>query len=257
MRKGESSHAVRLIQQSMIDLGVSRMAVSTRNYGSPDGIYGAETRLAVASYQSNNALSSDGVVGQNTMQCLDVDLPNASPTLPSLPARSRYMVPGSKVTYNQLAKQHTNLCWAYAYAMMLSWKRHESYADVRDVVAGVGAQYVSIYDNNRVMPYPRVDAFLRAAGLRGQPLQCFPVSTWSDMLRRHGLLYIGALSAPGTAGGHARVLYGVSGDGNPSSTNMLVMDPWGGVKYGESFERFTAVYEGAASSGMKIQIANF
>ena len=76
MRHGEKGQAVRLIQQCMIDLSINPMTNSIKRCGSPDGIYGRETKVAVDSYQTSKRLSSDGVVGQNTMRALDVDLPN-------------------------------------------------------------------------------------------------------------------------------------------------------------------------------------
>jgi hypothetical protein len=48
-------------------------------------------------------------------------------------------------------------------------------------------------------------------------------------------------------GGHARVLYGVQGDGSRQLTTMLILDPWLGADYGESYEKFIAKYEGVAS----------
>jgi hypothetical protein len=256
MRYGERSHAVRLIQQSMIELGIDPMTVSLKKYGSPDGIYGSETRRAVKRYQTGKGLTSDGVVGRNTMRALDADLPGAGPHLPALPARSRYVVPGLVAARDQLQLGHNKLCWAYTYAMMVSWKRQQS-VDARQLVAGVGAKWLAKFDQNRGLGWQETATFYRDAGMRVEPLMCFPISEWAEMLKSHGPLAIHGLNNS-LAGGHVRMLYGVQGDGNMRSTMMLILDPWMGADYGESYEKFIAKYEGAgAQPGRTAQIAHF
>ena len=150
MRHGEKGQAVRLIQQCMIDLSINPMTNSIKRYGSPDGIYGRETKVAVDSYQTSKRLSSDGVVGQNTMRALDVDLPNGGAHLPPLPTQTRYVVPGLVAARDQLQLGHTNLCWAYTYAMMISWKRQQS-VDARQLIANVGTRWLSRFDGNQIL----------------------------------------------------------------------------------------------------------
>ncbi|MCA9063095.1 MAG: peptidoglycan-binding protein [Planctomycetaceae bacterium] len=248
MRSGEQCQAVRVIQQAMIQLGVHPMTRSIRKYGSPDGVFGSETKQAVSKYQkdhTNPTLSSDGVVGQNTMRALDQDLPGGGPKLPPLPARSRYVVPGIIAARNQLARNQTNLCWAYSFAMLAQWRRQQS-LEVRDLIAAVGPQWLARYDANRGLPWVQGQQFYKAAGLSTEPLQSFPVSRWSELLRAHGPLLLDTLNNS-LGGGHVRVLYGVQGDGSPRGTTMLILDPWRGADYGESYEKFIAKYEGVAS----------
>lgn len=247
MRAGEQSQSVRVIQQAMIQLGIDPMTISIKKYGSPDGIFGAETKRAIKKYQKNHTgptLTSDGVVGQNTMRALDADLPGGGPKLPPLPSRSRYVVPGIMAARNQLARGHTNLCWAYSYAMLVSWRRQQSF-EIRPLIASVGATWLARYDANRGLPWLQGKQFYNAGGLRTEPLQSFPVSRWSELLRSHGPLLMDTLNNS-LRGGHARVLYGVQGDGSPRGTTMLILDPWRGADYGESYEKFIAKYEGVA-----------
>ncbi len=252
MRTGDSGHAVRLIQQSLIDLGYP-MPITVQKYQSPDGIFGGETKSAVMRYQSANGLSADGIIGTGTMTKLDAALPGAGPNLPALPARSRYVVPGLVV---HLQQGPTNLCWAFSYTMMLSWKLQQSIS-VRDAVADVGALWLNLFDQNRGLPHSQTTNFYRAAGMQVEPLMCFPVSEWADMLRRHGPFAMHGLAHDLTRG-HVKVIYGVQGDGNLRSTTILLADPATNRKYGESLERFLAKYEGGAGQAERTtQLGHF
>ncbi len=254
MRLGDRGHAVRLVQQSLIDLGVGALPVSVRKYGSPDGIYGRETRAAVHKFQSGQpGLVADGVVGRNTIRRLDTLLPNANPRLPALPSRARYIVPGIKPA---IAQPTNNVCWATAYTILRSWKDKTSY-QISTVMDMVGAKYRRRFDNNQGLSWGDYPEFCRLARMRSEPLQCLPVSSWVELLRTYGLLFIGAPWLPGPVGGHVRVLEGVTGDGNMGSTWMKIIDPWGGRRYPETLELFNAIYEDGGLQDRKIQIAHF
>lgn len=257
MRRGERGQAVRLIQQSMIDLGIDPMTISIKRYGSPDGIYGNETKAAVRKYQQSKSLSQDGVVGRNTMRALDADLPGAGPQLPPLPSpATRYTVPGLVAARDQLRLGHNNLCWAYTYAMMMSWKRQQS-VDARELVAAVGSKWVTKFDNNNQLAWSETSDFYRNAGMQVEPLMSFPIEAWAEMLRSYGPLSIHGLNNS-LGGGHVRMLYGVQGDGDPRTTTMLILDPWHGADYGEAYEKFMAIYEGGgAQTGRTAQIGHF
>jgi len=247
MRAGEQSQSVRVIQQAMIQLGISHMPISIKKYGSPDGIFGTETKSAIKTYQEEHTtikLASDGVVGQKTMRALDADLSGGGPNLPPLPAQGRYVVPGMVAARNQLTKNQTNLCWAYSYAMIVSWRRKQSLG-VRDLISKIGPKWLAMFDLNKGLPWVEGKQFYNAAGLTTEPLQCFPVSRWTELLRKHGPLLMDTLNNS-LARGHARMLYGVQGDGSPRGTTMLILDPWDGRDYGESYEKFIAKYDGVA-----------
>jgi peptidoglycan hydrolase-like protein with peptidoglycan-binding domain len=70
MRRGEVSGAVAKIQQALIDDGFE-MPISTQKTGSPDGIFGRETKSTVILFQEKYSLETDGVVGRNTMRKMD------------------------------------------------------------------------------------------------------------------------------------------------------------------------------------------
>jgi hypothetical protein len=77
---GSISEAVRLVQKALIDLGFP-MPISTRVFGSPDGIYGDETTAQVRAFQRKHGLNPDGIAGRNTLAKLDALLPGAAPAL--------------------------------------------------------------------------------------------------------------------------------------------------------------------------------
>ena len=165
------------------------------------------------------------------------------------------MVPGLVAARDQLQLGHTNLCWAYTYAMMISWKRQQS-VDARQLIANVGTRWLSRFDGNQILLWVDTLAFFRAAGMRVEPLMSFPISDWVEMLKTYGPLVIDGLNNS-LGGGHVRMLYGVQGEGDPQATTMLILDPWNGTDYGESYEKFIAKYGGAAVQGRTAQIAHF
>jgi peptidoglycan hydrolase-like protein with peptidoglycan-binding domain len=81
---GEKGEPVRIIQQSLIDLGYW-LDISTKKFGTPDGILGNETFDRVKSFQRSKGLFPDGIIGRLTMDALDKALPGAGPVLPPLP----------------------------------------------------------------------------------------------------------------------------------------------------------------------------
>jgi len=84
MNWGEVGEAVRLVQQGFIDLGFS-MPISTKRFGSPDGIFGDETKAVARAFQSKHGLVSDGIIGRLTLGKLDSLLPKAGAPLSSMP----------------------------------------------------------------------------------------------------------------------------------------------------------------------------
>lgn len=69
LKKGEQGEAVKLIQEALLKAGHA-LPKSVKD-GKPDGHFGSETRSAVWKFQRDYGLSTDGVVGQNTMRQLD------------------------------------------------------------------------------------------------------------------------------------------------------------------------------------------
>lgn len=245
MKFGEQGHGVRLIQQSMIDLSIDPMNLSTKKHNTVDGIYGNETYEAIKKYQRSKRLSRDGIVGKNTLRALDGDLPNGTDNLSPLPSRQRYVVPGAITIFDQVAGGHRMGCWAYSYAMMLSWQRRESIQPAI-ALADLGDPWFTIFNNNTGLARTDTARFYRAAGMATEPMQSYPISEWAEMLRALGPITIHAVTNS-LDGGHVRIVYGVTGTGEPRSTQMLIIDPWNGQRYSEPYEKFLAKYEGGGA----------
>lgn len=62
LKQGSRGNQVKVLQQRLNELGY--------NAGTPDGIYGARTRNAVATFQRINGMSSDGIAGYMTVNRL-------------------------------------------------------------------------------------------------------------------------------------------------------------------------------------------
>ena len=166
------------------------------------------------------------------------------------------MVPGLVAARDQLRLGHRNLCWAYVYSMMVSWKRQQS-VDARQLVANVAATYLSLFDADQALPWSRTEAFYGAAGLRIEPPTSVTIIEWIRMLRVYGPLSVHGLNNS-LSGGHVRLLYGIQDFGSDRPATMLILDPWMGADYGESFEKFRSKYEGGgAQVGRTVQIGHF
>ena len=163
MRYGAKGQAVRIIQQSIIDLGIDPLLKSIEKYDSPDGIFGRETKRAVAKvYQRSKTLVDDGVVGQKTMRAFDIDLPGAGPNLPPLPEVNRYVVPGIVV---ERIQKKGNLCWASVYAMMISWKK-QYFTPEQILINEIGDPWMSLYNLNQSLFKWQLSDFFRTCGLQ-------------------------------------------------------------------------------------------
>jgi peptidoglycan hydrolase-like protein with peptidoglycan-binding domain len=262
----EKGQAVAILQQAFLDLGYS-MPKSTKN-GSPDGDFGSETYNVVVAFQRKYGLSVDGAVGLQTMTKLDQLLPTGGgagpapapappPPVPGVP----YNVPGVKTV---LAQPSPMGCWATVYCMMRCWKEQNSYS-IRDAVLKVGQKWATQYDKSfpptmQGMPPGDFGSFLRDARMSHQPMANLPISDWARLLRQHGLLWIGAsVDVHPNTGLHSRILEGITGNGQPESTSMKIIDPDGGRRYTEAFMVFLAKYESGirSVSGEYFQIRHF
>jgi len=173
-----------------------------------------------------------------------------------------YMVPGLRVV---LAQAGPMTCWATVYTMMASWDQQAS-MDVRTAVAAVGPEFAVLYDAglraNRPqgMPSDKFASFLTKAGMTHEPMVNLTIDTWFQKLQQYGLLWIGTLNSIGPGAGlHSRIIEGMYGSGEATTTYFNIIDPAGGRRYDERFDTFLAKYEGAFQSvtGEYFQIRRF
>lgn len=255
----EKGPAVAILQQAFLDLGF-QMPKSTKN-GGPDGDFGSETYNTVIGFQKKHGLTVDGAVGRQTMTKLDQLLPNAAPPAPTPTSNVPYQVPGIKTV---LAQPSPMSCWATVYCMMRSWKDQSSYG-IRDSVLKVGQKWATHFDKSypptkQGLPSSEFGPFLREARMTHQPMVNLPIEEWARLLRQHGLLWIGAsVTINPNTGLHSRILEGITGNGQPESTSMKIIDPDGGKQYSEPFMVFLAKYESGIRSVSKeyFQIRHF
>lgn len=256
IRWPEKGEAIAILQQAFVDLGFA-MPLST-GHGAPDGIFGNETLRVVRSFQSKYHLTADGIVGKKTMAQLDLLLPGAPPKRASaIP----YQVPGTKTVLRQPSSMS---CWATVYCMMRSWKDQSSYP-IRDAVLKVGQKWADHYDKSypptkQGLPSSEFGPFLQAARMDHQPMANVTIEQWGRLLRQYGLLWIGAsVTVNPDTGLHSRILEGITGNGEPDSTFMRIIDPAAGNQYPEPFMVFLAKYESGIRSvdGEYFQIRHF
>jgi peptidoglycan hydrolase-like protein with peptidoglycan-binding domain len=256
VRWPERGPAVAVLQQALLDLGFP-MPLSMRQ-GSPDGIFGNETLKTVRDFQARYRLKVDGIAGRHTLEKLDELLPSAPPRKESL---IPYSVPGLKTVLSQPSPMS---CWATVYCMMRSWKDQVSYP-IRDAVLRVGQKWADYYDQsypptNQGLPADQFGPFLREAGMDHEPMANLTIEQWARLLRTYGLLWIGAsVTVNPNTGLHSRILEGITGNGEPASTFMKIIDPDGGRQYSEAFMVFLAKYESGirSVSGEYFQIRRF
>ena len=256
MRRGENGLAVRIVQQTLVDLGYP-LPQSTQRYETVDGLYGYETLRAVEAFQKANTLSPDGIAGANTIMLLDGNAAaeRLSAILPPTGASGRYVVPGRPMIITQRDGVSDNLCWAFCYAMLYSW-RHSVCVDPKTLIDELGKPWTDHYRNNVTISYLAIGRLARATGLQtSAPAAPTPLD-WVTLLRRHGLLCVLRKSASFDYD-HVELLAGVFGDGNPESTTMLMLNPGTGRATYETFAGFDRRYRGVTSKEATVRILHW
>lgn len=93
LRQGSRGLAVALLQGALGQLKVD-LPLSAQGHGTPDGIFGSETRKALISFQRRLKLKPDGVAGSETLLALDAEMMKISSGLPPAPLK-KSIVPSS------------------------------------------------------------------------------------------------------------------------------------------------------------------
>jgi hypothetical protein len=153
-----------------------------------------------------------------------------TPKLPPLPVPVAPFV----LTYRALGVPHlyqgqTNLCWAHAAAMMLSWRRKQA-CSIEETMhhAGLGSldqeEWLDLYHDNEGLSPSRQDAFATALGWRSESNACWTPLGWFEKLGSHGPLFL--INRP-ERGFHAFVLTGIKAydDTDASQAEYFVNDP--------------------------------
>ena len=157
-----------------------------------------------------------------------------------------------------VVEQPTSMsCWAAAATMLISWHDHASY-DIATAMEDVGARFKTLFDDNSGISNSELSEFITAAGLRSAPAMSYPVSEFKRLLEDYGpLMVVGDEDPSQRKILHARVVYGIYGDGTATGTHLRINDPAnGGRQYSESFRTFVSKYEDAADT-VNEQIIHF
>ncbi|ROZ77747.1 papain-like cysteine protease family protein [Ramlibacter sp. WS9] len=143
-------------------------------------------------------------------------------------------------------------CWAAAAAMIVSWRDQMSISDqsIASKVPVFNAYKRGLFPSER---RPLADAW----DLVPEAPASYTIEAWCQMLRTSGPIYLDMNWSPG-AGGHARVLVGMTSRGaaDGSDTIMYMHDPWPGTpgRIKLTFAEFLRLYEGrVGNSGGQLQ----
>ena len=200
LKRGTVGEGVRLVQDAFHTLGYA-LPASTLPSGGFDGIYGGETKEVVAAFQRTHLLKDDGQVGELTLAKLESELTKPAPAPPpkledflphTVPGRVRRILQSELLHPSNLTRNTDWLCWAAAVTTMQSWRDRTDYAAL-DVIKGLGEFYETRFEFGRGIPWPAYGMLLDRAGMKALPPQTVPTPMeWYELLRDHGLLWVGA-----------------------------------------------------------------
>lgn len=126
LRRGDSSDAVKLMQQRLISLGYLS--------GTADGKFGVQTLKAIQAFQKANGLIADGVAGSKTLTALNSV--NASGANTGSSANT-----GSTIVVNPMNNlKPANVIYANWYSTVRAKARIYQYATIYDYTTGISWQ---------------------------------------------------------------------------------------------------------------------
>lgn len=159
-----------------------------------------------------------------------------------------YTVPGIVPAIQQPTD---NTCWATAATILYSWKNNAS-SDIGTVISTTTPDFLAMFQADQGLPGTQKPAFLTALGLNVEPPQDYSVDGWGQLLENYGALWITTVVGPSdNFSVHARILKAISGDGEPDTTMMSIVDPGSGSEYTESITNFTQQFDDLARADMQ------
>lgn len=149
-----------------------------------------------------------------------------------------------------IAQPTPSTCWATAAAILYSWKNQTS-SEIATILSNAAPQFLPMFQADQALPGNQKGDLLLSFGLTAEPPEDFTVDGWVQLLQNYGPLWV--TTNEGTAQNfsvHARILKGISGDGNPDTTFMDIIDPGDGSEYNESVTDFTNKFDEVAVADM-------
>lgn len=255
LKKGASGEGVRLVQEALRDLG-NPLPISTLPDGQLDGLYGNETKDLVSLFQQKNGLSYDGEVGKNTLAKLEQKLrelalpPKVEDHLPyTVSGNVRRLLQRELIHPHNLSRSTDQLCWAAAVTTMQSWRDKKNYPTL-EVIEGLGSFFARAYEFGHGMHPDAYRLLLQRAGMQALPPQTLPTSwEWYQLLRQHGLLWVGAMSD--TSGDRYRHSFIIQGMfvAEEFGTRFKMQQPGSTREWNLSVSNFTGMVQEAAEPG--------
>ncbi len=162
LKRGDTSDAVRAMQQQLISLGYLT--------GRADGVFGVKTFEALKTFQRANRLSADGIAGSKTLSALDspsavsangkVQQPAPTPVPTPAPVSTRPSA--SRVVYDnwyttvKAKVRKFQYATVYDFSSGLSWQVHMfsfgAHADAEPLTAADTARMVQAFGGNTWNP---------------------------------------------------------------------------------------------------------
>jgi len=139
-----------------------------------------------------------------------------------------------------------NTCWATAATILYSWKNNAS-SDIPTVISTAAAQFLPMFQGDQGLPGDQKPALLQSMGLTTEPPEDYSIDGWLQLLQTYGALWVTTNEGSGQLfSAHARILKGISGDGNPDTTMLEIVDPGDGTEHTESVSAFTNKFDDVA-----------
>lgn len=163
-----------------------------------------------------------------------------------------YFVPGM---VPPIAQTKDMDCWAVSTAILVSW-REKRFVSTRELVARLSSDLQVIYHTD-VGLSPEDEIPLESqVHLRHEPPQNYSVTGWLSLLKAFGPLWVAEAFplGPKKWGVHARIIYGISGDGTPDGTILEIIDPDLGRVYGKTVNQFKIEMENVARADQAFDI---
>ena len=177
------------------------------------------------------------------------------------PGNIDFTVPG---TITPLQQPTGDACWAAVIAMLQAWKSGTKDATVPGEIAKLPPPFPQLLTNNQKLVTADKNALFAKLGLVIDPigLSSAMPDAYLKLMQQYGPLWA-TVDADLTekTSEHAKVIYGMRGDGTASGTMMRIIDPKNGTPIEQTFQAFMTEFEQLARTTTEValngQIARF
>ncbi|HWR14602.1 MAG TPA: papain-like cysteine protease family protein [Terriglobales bacterium] len=238
-------------------------------------ISGKPSSDAAASTANNSALSKAAAESVQAGREVKASVTHPDGTSTSVEQKSPAAATGGKVPDKvnfvlpeniPVMKQPSDMsCWATVATMMVNWKEQPATPyTIEEVLTRAGQEYLQKFKNGAGLARSEKLAFLSALGMAPDEgnFQSNNYDYYLEKLKAYGPLWVTVDVSDTELAAHAKIIRGIRGDGTPTGTSLLIIDPNGGKTYEETFQQFTKEYEDVvretpAGADLFIQIVRF